>query len=218
MLKWGNEELQKSINLLLSGYSYNEIGIVLNKTPRSVREKLKKNGYKSSDYKHINCNEIKFCLNCGEEIKDLKCNKRKFCSCRCSATFNNKKRKTINIKIDKKVNNKFDGSYNAYLIYIEKWKKNMVSGLRGKYQISLHIIRYLFIKFNNRCSRCGWSEKNLYTGNTPLEVEHIDGNYLNNKEENLDLICPNCHSLTPTYKGANKGNGRKNRQKYNMTN
>ena len=31
---------------------------------------------------------------------------------------------------------------------------------------------------------------------------------MNNKEENLTLLCPNCHSLTPTAKGANKGNGR----------
>ena len=51
----------------------------------------------------------------------------------------------------------------------------------------------------------------------PLEVEHIDGNYLNNSEENLDLICPNCHSLTATYKGANKGKGRKERNKYSLS-
>ena len=30
-----------------------------------------------------------------------------------------------------------------------------------------------------------------------------------NKEENLTLLCPNCHSLTPTYRGANKGNGKR---------
>ena len=46
----------------------------------------------------------------------------------------------------------------------------------------------------------------------------LDGNYLNNSEDNLDLICPNCHSLTPTYKGANLGNGRKERNKYNLPN
>ena len=58
-----------------------------------------------------------------------------------------------------------------------------------------------------------WSKKNEYTGNIPLEIEHIDGNYLNNSENNLILLCPNCHSLTSTYKGANK-NGRKSRKKY----
>ena len=40
------------------------------------------------------------------------------------------------------------------------------------------------------------------------------GNFENNSETNLTLLCPNCHSLTPTYKGANKGNGRKDLKKY----
>ena len=71
-------------------------------------------------------------------------------------------------------------------------------------------------KYGNKCSRCGWNEVNPYTGLVPLEIEHIDGNYLNNSEDNLDLICPNCHSLTATYKGANKGNGRKDRKKYSL--
>ena len=56
---------------------------------------------------------------------------------------------------------------------------------------------------------------NPYTGKIPLEVDHIDGDYTNNNENNLTLLCPNCHSLTPTYKGANSGRGRKTRHKYN---
>ena len=87
-------------------------------------------------------------------------------------------------------------------------------GLRGKYQISLHIRTYLLNKYNNKCSKCGWGEINQYTGNIPLEIEHIDGNFFNNKEENLTVLCPNCHSLTSTYKGANLNNGRKERRKY----
>lgn len=62
----------------------------------------------------------------------------------------------------------------------------------------------------------GWGEKNPFTGNIPLEIEHLDGDYTNNKEENLAVLCPNCHSLTSTYKGTNKGNGRKERSKYNL--
>lgn len=76
----------------------------------------------------------------------------------------------------------------------------------------------MFEKYNAKCCRCGWSEVNQYTGNIPLEIEHIDGNYLNNNEENLILLCPNCHSLTSTYKGANKGHGRKDRGKYSLYN
>jgi hypothetical protein len=103
---------------------------------------------------------------------------------------------------------------NQYINYIANWKAGLVNGMKGEYQISSHIIRYLREKFDNKCSKCGWNEINLYTKKIPLEVEHIDGNYRNNCEENLTLLCPNCHSLTSTYKGANRGNGRKQRKKY----
>lgn len=33
-----------------------------------------------------------------------------------------------------------------------------------------------------------------------LELEHIDGNRQNNARENLKLLCPNCHSMTPTWR------------------
>lgn len=56
-------------------------------------------------------------------------------------------------------------------------------------------------------------EVNKFTGKVPLKIHHKDGNYLNNAEENLMLLCPNCHSLTETYKSHNK-NGRKDRKKY----
>ncbi len=65
----------------------------------------------------------------------------------------------------------------------------------------------MYEKYNNRCAKCGWSERNPFTNVIPLEIEHIDGDATNNKEENLTLLCPNCHSLTPTYRGANKGHG-----------
>jgi len=54
----------------------------------------------------------------------------------------------------------------------------------------------------------GWGERNPFTGLIPLEVEHIDGNYKNNRPENLILLYPNCYSLTKNYRGANKGKGR----------
>lgn len=125
------------------------------------------------------------CLNCNQKIN----NKNKFCSNKCQKEY-------------------------EYKNYIERWKNNQETGLRGEYQISMHIKTYLFKKYNNKCARCGWGEVNKYTNNIPVEVEHIDGNYQNNKEENLILLCPNCHSLTETYKGANLNHGRKQRKKY----
>lgn len=46
----------------------------------------------------------------------------------------------------------------------------------------------------------------------PLEVDHIDGNHKNSFPSNVRLLCANCHSLTPTYKSKNKGNGRHTRK------
>ena len=96
--------------------------------------------------------------------------------------------------------------------YIQKWKTGEESGVIGNEwkDISLHIKRYIFEKYNNKCAKCGWAEINPFTNTLPLEIEHIDGNALNNKEDNLILLCPNCHSLTKTYRGANKGKGKRN--------
>ncbi|MEU0403951.1 HNH endonuclease signature motif containing protein [Streptomyces sp. NPDC006197] len=42
----------------------------------------------------------------------------------------------------------------------------------------------------------------------PLEVDHIDGGWRNNRPENLRFLCPNCHSATDTYRGRGKGRAR----------
>ena len=126
-----------------------------------------------------------YCLNCGVSIPS----RNKYCSNKCQKDF-------------------------QYKQYIQKWKNDKVDGLSGEYQLSHHIKRYLFEKFDNKCSKCGWGEVNQHTKNIPLEVHHKDGNYANNSEDNLDLLCPNCHALTETYKAANKGSGRKGRKKY----
>lgn len=92
----------------------------------------------------------------------------------------------------------------------EKWFAGEVSGnMNSEWtDVSNRVRTYLFNKYNNKCSRCGWGETNPFTGKIPLEVEHIDGNPYNTTPGNVTLLCPNCHSLTATYKGANKGNGR----------
>lgn len=68
----------------------------------------------------------------------------------------------------------------------------------------------------NCCVSGGWAEKNPVTDRVPLEVEHIDGDYTNNSPENLIVLCPNCHALTPTYRALNRGNGRAYRGKYDQ--
>lgn len=100
-----------------------------------------------------------------------------------------------------------------YKQHIEKWKSGEDEGYSGT-GIKKFIRKYLFDKFNNKCQLCGWGEENPYTHNIPLEVHHKDGNYKNNKEDNLQLLCPNCHSLTDNYKSMNKDSRRDSRNKY----
>lgn len=54
----------------------------------------------------------------------------------------------------------------------------------------------------DKCDICGinkWQEKPI-----TLQVHHIDGNPRNNVVDNLQLLCPNCHSQTDTFSGRNK--------------
>ena len=52
-----------------------------------------------------------------------------------------------------------------------------------------------------QCESCGlttWLGQEI-----PLEVHHKDGNRHNNVIENFQLLCPNCHALTESYRGKN---------------
>lgn len=98
-----------------------------------------------------------------------------------------------------------------YKDYIEKWKSGEKKGLSTIGLVSSCIKRYLRRKFGDKCCLCGWSKVNNNRGKVPLVADHIDGNWQNNAEENLRLICPNCDSLSSTFAALNKGNGRMNR-------
>lgn len=50
-----------------------------------------------------------------------------------------------------------------------------------------------------RCKNSTWFELPI-----TLELEHIDGDNSNNVEENLLLLCPNCHSQTKTWRRPKK--------------
>ena len=54
----------------------------------------------------------------------------------------------------------------------------------------------------HKCENCQQSE---WLGvKIPLELHHIDGNKFNNNIQNIQIICPNCHSLTPNNSGKAK--------------
>lgn len=53
---------------------------------------------------------------------------------------------------------------------------------------------------SKQCEQCGWA-KYTQNGYLPLELDHISGNRHDNRLENLMVLCPNCHSLTPHPRG-----------------
>jgi len=129
--------------------------------------------------------EIK-CLFCKKEFRTERKN-NKFCSLKCYKDYVGEER-------NKKRN-----------LYITRWKNNKEKGWIGKVCIINPIIKsYLIEKYRNKCCKCGWDKINPTTKKVPLQVDHVDGNAKNCKEENLELICPNCHSLTPNFGRLNK--------------
>lgn len=52
-----------------------------------------------------------------------------------------------------------------------------------------------------KCECCGLTE---WLGEPiPLELHHKDGNHFNNELDNFQLLCPNCHAKTSSYRGKN---------------
>jgi 5-methylcytosine-specific restriction endonuclease McrA len=75
-------------------------------------------------------------------------------------------------------------------------KPTLEAAKSGKYRR-----QYLIETRGYRCEECGVSE---WRGQRlPLELHHIDGDSDHNSEENLVLLCPNCHAIKPTHKRRN---------------
>lgn len=108
--------------------------------------------------------------------------KKECCTQRCAQLFKSEIKLYLWLNGDHSLAQVGDGS-------IAKWAK-----------------RYLLEQVEFRCSKCCWSEINTATGNIPLEVDHIDGNWKNSAYSNLRILCPNCHALTLNYKFLNKDN------------
>lgn len=170
-------------------------------------------------------NRVRYCLHCGKPIIGGD-SKKKFCNSSCAASYNNKLRNSKKEKYCLNCGKPFLIGKNTKGIfcsnkcqmehkhneYIKLWKLGEKDGMSGPSGISSAIRTYLFEKYNNKCQLCGWGEENQHTHKIPLQIHHIDGDCTNNKEENLQLLCPNCHSLTETFGGSNENSKRVDRR------
>jgi len=122
--------------------------------------------------------EMTICINC--ELIPVSRKVNKYCSHHCQQEY-------------------------QYKSYITSWKLGLEKGYRGKTrQISRHIRFYLLSKFENACHVCGWDKLHPLDSSPLVEINHIDGDAGNCSEENLEVLCPNCHSMTENIRNRNK--------------
>ena len=191
-VNWTNERetLEK---LIKEGVSYERIGRKYDVSGSAIKKAAKKLGIELEQRREINPNEtfnkgtgkVHICENCGCEFNHKKSSHNKFCSCKCNAEYKKKK-------------------------LIEAWKKGEYKG--SPEHISDTIKNYLLEKHNYKCEICGFEGYNTFTKNSILQIHHKDGDARNNSEENLQLLCPNCHAMTDTY--ANCGKRKSSRGRY----
>lgn len=218
MKRWTEDEIDECLLLLNEGKNYNYISSKLKRSKKSVEEKLKKLGY---SYRKVNKDNSDFkihkdCEYCKTPFVSYIKHNRKFCSQSCSASYNNtlKKanKKCLNCGIEIPKRNKYCSVRCQWTYKSDIIKHRIESG-----DTTLHPTqykKYLINKHGNKCMKCGWCEVNPQTKNVPIQLDHINGDSDDNRLINLRLLCPNCHSLTPTYGILNKGNGRSERQRY----
>jgi hypothetical protein len=157
-----------------------------------------------------------YCQQCNQPIKSKSA--KKFCGSSCAATYNNKgvRRHGTSPNTNECMNckNPVTAKYCNTACQKEYEWKQRIHKVEAGLGSSKNAKRYLLETKGHCCNKCGNSEWNDQP--IPIELEHIDGNSENNSIDNLELLCPNCHAQTPTYKGANRGKGRHyRRQRYN---
>lgn len=163
---------------------------------------------------------MKKCLNCEKEVA-VKSNK--YCSRSCSVTVNNKKRfKSVFFNClwcnkECKVRTISANKYCSVKCHqlkegkdrVDLWLSGNHKGWSGQTRLLAPFIRnHLKLTRGSACEICKWDGHHPDDGRSLTEIDHIDGDAENCRPENLKIVCPNCHSMTPTYRARNKNSKR----------
>lgn len=156
---------------------------------------------------------MKTCPKCGTEHNKS----GNFCSRSCanSRSFTNeskeKKRKanldfysSLSKEERKKIAAEKQSKYDFDTAQKKVQQANRIRSWSRPYEEMSHdsLRKRLLHERNYTCEECGIG--NEYNGKPlSLELDHVDGNNSNNKIENLRILCPNCHSQTPTHRSKN---------------
>lgn len=120
------------------------------------------------------------CLECNKELPVRKNTYNKYCNNSCQNKLQSRKK-------------------------VEAWLRGEIKGWVGQTrQICKFIRNHLLLVFNNTCQKCGWNEVHPIDGRPLVEIDHIDGDAENCHISNLQVLCPNCHSMTATFRARNK--------------
>lgn len=78
--------------------------------------------------------------------------------------------------------------------------EELVDGRRNRSHLKRRLIRAGLL--TDGCARCGISD--WRGARLSLELHHVNGREGDNRLENLQLLCPNCHSQTDSWGGRNR--------------
>lgn len=158
--------------------------------------------------------------------------KSKYCSSSCAATVNNAafpKRSPRGRKPCPYCGTEPNKSHQEYCSVQCRRDHDLSLYLQGhldgctRYGYAYYVRRYLEERSGFRCeavdSRTGercTEDRQSPSGDAVLQVDHIDGDWRNNRPDNVRLICPTCHALTENWGARNMGNGRKWKAEYSQ--
>lgn len=146
---------------------------------------------------------MKLCENCAQEHDGTFASGR-FCSEGCARSFASKsKREEINKKVSAKLKGRpSNRSHEDFVAAATKRTQEFLRELPNKDFNSLpyETKRIRVLLEQNFC--CAFCKRSEWMGRPLiLELDHEDGNKKNNSRSNLRMLCPDCHSSTPTWRG-----------------